>query len=427
MMSLNGGRAPGGEPVHPEGRQPPWDWRRAGTLCILIAVLVPRFSIAGETAPARISRAERDRLDRGLRSEEPLFRGDAIAVISYLAPSDWPHFSKRILAMLHDPDPEVRLAAIRWVGKSRSLQGSRDILSMLHDPDPTTRSTTLRCVTALSDSARVRIAIGALSDSSPYVRTSAISVLGDCGKEAKRAIPTLRAFVLEPAESLTDVDRIFGDRASALRLIVQLSGAESIPMLRQAVRLDHFTVRSAAVEALRKLVPGFQLGPGVKEFGGAYPPARPALPDSLLKYAGRHDVYLSLRRTRCMGDCPEYLLEFFGDGAARYLGESNAKYRGRFSGHVPPEQVLGLLQYALTIGFFDMRDKYQAPGVGPNVITTDLPNQYVEIRFADKRKQIEDYSLAPMKLRKLEAYMDAIADSVSWQSRDPDSTGAAGR
>lgn len=137
-----------------------------------------------------------------------------------------------------------------------------------------------------------------------------------------------------------------------------------------------------------------------------------------------NDIEIQLHRSMCYGNCPCYSLTILGFGKLFYFGESNVLTLGFVETTIPKEKVFSLLEYAVKIGFFGMKEIY----LGPEEITyaksgaikhqyfprTDGPTYTVSIKIKNKIKTVIDYQDAPQSLRLFEDLIDEICESHKW-------------
>lgn len=135
-------------------------------------------------------------------------------------------------------------------------------------------------------------------------------------------------------------------------------------------------------------------------------------------------LMIRLKRGPCFGTCPIYELIIYGNGEVIYNGERFKKEIGTRKDKIPQTQILRLFKYAMNIGFFEMKSKYDIEYVCmldkngrvqySEVMVAYLPTYEVEIKIGNKKKKIIDYLGAPKRLRQFENLVDRICKSERW-------------
>jgi len=119
---------------------------------------------------------------------------------------------------------------------------------------------------------------------------------------------------------------------------------------------------------------------------------------------------ITLERTECHGQCPEYKLAFYDDGQVVYDGLANVSKAGRWYAHLPRETVLRLVTEFRRIGYDSLAPKYP-PGIAPSPLAT------ISLRAGDKVKVVsheQNSPFPPAGLSILEDRIDASVQSVDW-------------
>jgi Domain of unknown function (DUF6438)/Ankyrin repeat len=129
----------------------------------------------------------------------------------------------------------------------------------------------------------------------------------------------------------------------------------------------------------------------------AQPPAKAAEPP----------IQITLRRTTCFGECPDYTVSIDGHGNVTYEGRRFVRVTGKQVARIDRAAVQALLDEFERIEFFSLKDKYTAR-------ITDLPTTYVTLVLGDRSKTVEDYHGAPKALRDLERHIDEAAGVQRW-------------
>lgn len=135
------------------------------------------------------------------------------------------------------------------------------------------------------------------------------------------------------------------------------------------------------------------------------------------------DVVISLERTQCLGRCPVYKVEIFGDGRVLYEGLDHVKEEGTRESVVSRQDIVKLLEQIYAVRFFEMKDRYanrpviaESDGMiieGVQVVT-DQPAQVVSVRIGDYEKRVVHYYSGPQDLVELINRIDEIAGSDKW-------------
>lgn len=123
--------------------------------------------------------------------------------------------------------------------------------------------------------------------------------------------------------------------------------------------------------------------------------------------SGPGSTFFSLERTPCFGKCPAYTVTIMADGTAHYTGRSNAPREGKFTGKVDQRLMQGLYDRAMTIGFFDMEDKYDGQ-------VTDLPSTIISMNANGKDKKVFGRYKTPPAFKPFAAFADSLLAPVSW-------------
>lgn len=122
---------------------------------------------------------------------------------------------------------------------------------------------------------------------------------------------------------------------------------------------------------------------------------------------------ITLKRTFCLGTCPDYTVEVHGDGTVIYTGDMYVAVPGRHKSHVPAASVHALFKKFEAARFFATFDQYLG---GP----TDIPTYTVTIAFDGHRKVVEDYGgqsrwgHMPPEIGELENAIDDVTNMRLW-------------
>lgn len=133
--------------------------------------------VTAETLPLIINKT---------RSNEPMVRTFLAALISRF---DTPETHNTLVAMLSDPNKNVRQAAIKSLASLLSKNAVESICQCLHDPDLIVQSAAIEALIQINAPNTVKYLINVLQDESEYVRRAAVEVLNVIGDQ--RAIKDL--------------------------------------------------------------------------------------------------------------------------------------------------------------------------------------------------------------------------------------------
>ena len=120
---------------------------------------------------------------------------------------------------------------------------------------------------------------------------------------------------------------------------------------------------------------------------------------------------MSFERTLCFGACPAFKITILNNGNCLYEGYKFTDRLGKHSAVISKSQFMEILNEAERIGYFTMKDKYDAP-------VTDVPSVIIMISGPDGRKEIMDRFDAPAELKSFEKFIDAILLNLDWKSLD---------
>ena len=125
------------------------------------------------------------------------------------------------------------------------------------------------------------------------------------------------------------------------------------------------------------------------------------------------NLFLSLERTPCYGECPSYKLNIFTDGDALYEGRLFVEKEGMYIGEVSGKTMKRISSLAEEIGFFEMDDKYVDEYI------TDVPSTIVTLVIEGKRKTIRSNSFqTPKELINFHNFIDEMTEDANWQKAD---------
>lgn len=118
-------------------------------------------------------------------------------------------------------------------------------------------------------------------------------------------------------------------------------------------------------------------------------------------------LFFALERTPCFGRCPTYKVRIANDGHATYKGIRSVAREGDFTGMVDRATMDALYARALSIGFFDLKDRYDSD-------VTDLPSTIIRMRANGKDKQVVGRVGTPQAFKAFATYADSLFEQVRW-------------
>lgn len=123
-----------------------------------------------------------------------------------------------------------------------------------------------------------------------------------------------------------------------------------------------------------------------------------------------NDVTITLERNMCMGTCPVYSLEIFGNGTVVYDGNRFVNVTGQQISNISQDRVRDLVEEFYKINYFSLNDKYD------QVVITDQRTVTTSIDTNGTYKSVFDNhgAIAPEGLRALEDKIDEITNSSKW-------------
>ncbi|MAQ48064.1 MAG: hypothetical protein CMD27_04215 [Flavobacteriales bacterium] len=118
---------------------------------------------------------------------------------------------------------------------------------------------------------------------------------------------------------------------------------------------------------------------------------------------------ITMKRTPCYGECPQYMISIYESGKVLYNGVRFVQKTGCFQSNIN-RQKINYIKFLLDeIQFFDLDDKYISE-------VTDLPSVITEVFVNGNRHKVIDRLEAPKKLKNLYAELDLLVDEISiWE------------
>ena len=119
-------------------------------------------------------------------------------------------------------------------------------------------------------------------------------------------------------------------------------------------------------------------------------------------------LFASIKRGFCFGTCPVYELKIYNSGFIVYNGTANVKMKGVHTTKITKDQMLTFVEKANAIGFMQMENEYDDPGV------TDLPEMTTSIVINGERKTVRRRVGFPREILAFEKMFDALLESEDW-------------
>lgn len=130
---------------------------------------------------------------------------------------------------------------------------------------------------------------------------------------------------------------------------------------------------------------------------------------------------ITLERTACFGDCPDYKLTISGDGTIVFEGRKFVKTNGIVKSKIDSEKIQQIINEFEKAKYFSLNDKYVNEGDGCPEVWTDSPTARTSIKINGKTKSIIHYYgcqekefVYPQALTKLESKIDEIVSTKQW-------------
>lgn len=95
-------------------------------------------------------------------------------------------------------------------------------------------------------------------------------------------------------------------------------------------------------------------------------------------------VVISLKRTQCLGACPEYRVQLRGDGEVLYRGEEYVLVKGAHRWHVDPATIAPLLEIFRRAEYFKLDGYYE-------YLVSDMPTYVTRLSIGGQHKFVLDY------------------------------------
>lgn len=121
------------------------------------------------------------------------------------------------------------------------------------------------------------------------------------------------------------------------------------------------------------------------------------------------DAFARIQKTPCFGRCPVYVMTIYQDGRVDYFGKKFVEKEGRYVAKVSNEKLEALKNKAKELGFFEMDNVYDKPGI------TDLPSVVTTVKDDDGFKTVVNRFDSPEKLRAFEKYFEESFKELEWE------------
>ena len=115
---------------------------------------------------------------------------------------------------------------------------------------------------------------------------------------------------------------------------------------------------------------------------------------------------ITMKRTPCYGECPQYMISIYESGVVIYNGVRFVPRTGCFQSNISTKNINYIKLILDEIQFFDLEEEYIS-----NI--TDIPSIITEVFENGKRHKVVDRLNAPKKLKNLYTELDLIVDKIS--------------
>ena len=118
------------------------------------------------------------------------------------------------------------------------------------------------------------------------------------------------------------------------------------------------------------------------------------------------DFSITLKRTGCLGSCPDYQVTIHGDGSVLYEGRYSVRADGVRRATISPQAVQKLIQRLRHQSFFHWEEKKE--------VCVDFPEVDITVALNGQHKRVIEGCNASGKVLKLAAEIDRISGAESW-------------
>ena len=119
-------------------------------------------------------------------------------------------------------------------------------------------------------------------------------------------------------------------------------------------------------------------------------------------------LFASIQKGYCFGTCPVYEMKIYNSGFVTFEGKANVDLIGKHTGRVTKDQMLAFYDMANEIGYFEMEDEYDNPGI------SDLPSTTTSLLMAGKRKTVRRRYGYPTTIKAFEKVFEDLIKEISW-------------
>ncbi len=126
-------------------------------------------------------------------------------------------------------------------------------------------------------------------------------------------------------------------------------------------------------------------------------------------YAQNADFSVTLKRTSCLGFCPEYEVTIWGNGRVRYEGHYYVRIEGVRKRTIPISDAQKLLRRLQDLQFFQWEEAKGA--------CLDLPEVHITASLGSQRRHVLEGCNQPGKILDLAEEIDKIAGTERWVNK----------
>ncbi len=124
------------------------------------------------------------------------------------------------------------------------------------------------------------------------------------------------------------------------------------------------------------------------------------------------NIFFSLEKTPCYGECPVYKFVIYQNGTAKYNGKQFVEKAGEFRSENVQKEKKAIADFAKKINYFELAGKYPKDKKAPS----DFSQTITYLSTQKKSHKVVNKGMgAPAKLKKFESYTDSILKQVDWQ------------
>lgn len=121
--------------------------------------------------------------------------------------------------------------------------------------------------------------------------------------------------------------------------------------------------------------------------------------DELQQPPVKENIFLTMERTPCFGQCPSFKFTIFNTGMVIYEGFNFVKKEGKYKSKLTRDQLNEIIEQIESKKIFNLQDKYDAK-------ITDIPSCILYINLNGKKKKIYDRHGAPNELKQFEKLVE---------------------